>query len=232
MSKLTHLYIKTHNETGLKYFGKTIKSDPSNYTGSGIYWLQHLKKHGNNVTTEVIGSFEDLSKCSEKAISFSIENNIVQSKEWANLVIEDGIGQSPINTRWVTDGSNEIRILKTDTLPLGWREGRKDSITWLFKYNNPMQGKKSPNRGKKLTEDQKLLIGLLTKKGMESPAVKEKMCKPRKPFKRKNSYNVSNRLLERGQHPSQTKISCIHCHKEMSLTNFNRWHGNNCRERF
>lgn len=29
------LYIKQHNQTGLKYFGKTIRKDPKKYKGSG-----------------------------------------------------------------------------------------------------------------------------------------------------------------------------------------------------
>jgi hypothetical protein len=55
----TYLYIKTHNITGLKYFGKTTKKDPYSYIGSGEYWLSHLKIHGKNISTEIIGFFED-----------------------------------------------------------------------------------------------------------------------------------------------------------------------------
>jgi len=33
--KPTYLYIKEHSKTGLKYFGKTTKSDPTVYDGSG-----------------------------------------------------------------------------------------------------------------------------------------------------------------------------------------------------
>jgi hypothetical protein len=40
--KPTTLYVKTHNITGLKYFGKTT-NDPFKYKGSGKYWLDHLK---------------------------------------------------------------------------------------------------------------------------------------------------------------------------------------------
>lgn len=38
---IIHLYVKIHNVTGLKYFGKTTK-DPFKYRGSGKYWLAHL----------------------------------------------------------------------------------------------------------------------------------------------------------------------------------------------
>lgn len=49
--KPTWLYIKQHNVTKLKYFGKTTNGDPYKYKGSGIYWTRHLNKHGNDVTT-------------------------------------------------------------------------------------------------------------------------------------------------------------------------------------
>ena len=92
----TYLYIKTHNITGLKYFGKTT-GDPFRYRGSGKYWLDHLKIHGNNVSTEVLGLFEDKNECITAAIDFSNANNIVHAvnednkKVWANQIIENGI---------------------------------------------------------------------------------------------------------------------------------------------
>ena len=98
MSKLfkpTTLYIKTHNVTGLKYFGKTT-GNPHEYRGSGIYWTAHLRKHGYDVTTEVLGYYTDKDECTNAANLFSIENNIVKAvnednkKIWANQIIENG----------------------------------------------------------------------------------------------------------------------------------------------
>ena len=93
MFKPTYLYIKQHNITGLKYFGKTTKKDPIKYKGSGSYWKNHVKKHGYDVTTEIIGYYTDEEKCKYDALEFSIKNNITESKEWANQMLEDGIGQ-------------------------------------------------------------------------------------------------------------------------------------------
>ena len=84
-----YLYIKTHQTTSLKYFGKTTKSDPYNYKGSGTYWKSHLKKHGNNVDTEILGFFNE-DEVESVALKFSRDNNIVESKEWANLIEENG----------------------------------------------------------------------------------------------------------------------------------------------
>lgn len=85
-----YLYVKQHSVTGLKYFGKTKRKDPYTYLGSGIYWTKHFRKHGKEyVQTIKIWSFEDLQEATDFAIKFSLDNNIVESKEWANLIIED-----------------------------------------------------------------------------------------------------------------------------------------------
>jgi hypothetical protein len=88
--KPTFLYIKTHNTTGLKYFGKTV-SNRKQYRGSGTYWIRHLKKYGNDVSTEIVGYFTDEIWCMLFALEFSIINDIVNSKKWANLMLENGI---------------------------------------------------------------------------------------------------------------------------------------------
>jgi len=88
--KPTYLYIKTHNITGLKYFGKTTK-DPIKYKGSGKHWIRHIRKHGYDVTTEIFGYYKIEVECVNAALLFSQQNNIVESTEWANLMPENGI---------------------------------------------------------------------------------------------------------------------------------------------
>jgi hypothetical protein len=85
-----YLYIKRHNVTGLKYFGKTTR-DPYKYKGSGKHWLRHLSVHGHDVTTEVVGQFDNQSDCTKQALEYSRLHNIVESPEWANLILEDGV---------------------------------------------------------------------------------------------------------------------------------------------
>jgi transposase len=51
---IIYLYKKIHNKTGLQYLGKTISSDPHKYQGSGTHWKKHIKKHGYDVTTEIL----------------------------------------------------------------------------------------------------------------------------------------------------------------------------------
>jgi len=86
---ITYLYHKRHLKTGLNYFGKT-KTDPYNYRGSGVYWNDHLRKHGYDVETVQVWEFDNLEECSRFALEFSKKHNIVESKEWANLCPENG----------------------------------------------------------------------------------------------------------------------------------------------
>ena len=84
-----YLYIKTHQKTGLKYFGKTSRN-PYTYKGSGKYWKLHLRKHGNHVDTEVLGCYTE-DEVEDVALKFSKDNNIAESSEWANLIDENGL---------------------------------------------------------------------------------------------------------------------------------------------
>ena len=91
MSTTIYLYLKTHNKTGLKYFGKTSK-DPFKYKGSGKYWLRHLKVHGYDIATEIILETNDPEEIRRVGIDYSNKWNIVESDEFANLIIENGTG--------------------------------------------------------------------------------------------------------------------------------------------
>ena len=86
------IYVKEHCQTGMKYLGQT-KQDPHTYKGSGKYWKQHLKIHGTDVFTQVVFSSDNKEECKKFAIKFSLENDIVNSEEWANLKIEEMDGR-------------------------------------------------------------------------------------------------------------------------------------------
>lgn len=76
--------------TGLKYFGKTI-SNPFKYNGSGKLWKKHIKQYGKeHIKTLEIWGFDDQELCTEFALKFSEEHNIVKSIKWANIVPEKG----------------------------------------------------------------------------------------------------------------------------------------------
>ena len=136
------LYIATHNKTGLKYFGKTTRyfttqELQSKYHGSGTYWKRHLKKHGDDVTIEIYGIY-NIDEVNEVALRYSEENNIVKSKEYANLIIENGLDGGK-----QTDEITKRIIANTD------RESaeKKRQKTNMIKY-----GGKSPSCNKEISK--------------------------------------------------------------------------------
>lgn len=140
----TYLYIKTHNKTGLKYFGKTT-NDPYHYYGSGKHWLAHLEKHGYDISTKVIGFYETKEECYQAAIDFSLKNKIVESAEWANLILENGL-----------DGGDTGRTNygpMTDETKKKLSESKKGQKPWNSGLKGVTPGNKKPR-----TEEQKRKI--------------------------------------------------------------------------
>lgn len=174
----TWLYIKQHNVTGLKYFGKTVVKEPTKYKGSGLRWNNHLKIHTNNVTTTWYELFTDINKLVEYATTFSINNNIATSDEWANLIIENGVdgGGSPstetrakmsaaMKGRKLSDVVIAARVGRTITEKTRQRmslaqTGRTVSIEAKEKIRKANLGSTKSNETKaKMSESQKKIVG-------------------------------------------------------------------------
>lgn len=174
MFKPTYLYIKTHNDTGLKYFGKTIGKNPNAYKGSGTRWLNHINYHGYNVTTEILGYYITEEECKQVALEFSKKNNIVESTDWANLELEDGLNggfgaaghkNSQFGSYWITDGAKNKKLSKDLPIPDGWVKGRTMPIGWGDTVRNKLKGRThkemlGKEKANKLKEQkQKRMIG-------------------------------------------------------------------------
>jgi len=86
-----YLYIKQHNKTRLKYLGYT-KHNPYQYNGSGKYWKNHIKIHGTDISTYIVGTYNTPEELKEAGTFYSKVWNIVESDQWANLRIEEGSG--------------------------------------------------------------------------------------------------------------------------------------------
>jgi len=134
----TALLVMTHNKTGLKYFCKTTRMDDLHkYRGSGLHWKRHLKKHGRDVSVGVLGFYGDKERCTQAALNFSKENDIIASDQWANLIDENGLtgaGAGAANHRYGKEHPN-----KGGTRP--------EMIGRLVGEKNGMYGKPSPMRG-------------------------------------------------------------------------------------
>ena len=202
---MIYLYVKTHYETNLKYFGKTIRDDYEKYSGSGKHWKRHLKKHGDITKTELILASNDINEIEAVALRFSADHNIVKSKEWANIIPEngkDGGSLSEYHTEASRKKMSDNRRGKVGT-PAGWKheEGTKDQMSKMAKERCERLGapkgafKKGHvpiNKGTPMTKEQKIIL--------------------------------SNKLKV------QKKYICPHCSKECGGGNYTRWHGDKCKE--
>ena len=84
------LMIKTHNDTGLKYLCVTSKDNYELYKGSGVYWKNHIKEYGADITTEVLFETDDDDDLTQMGLKYSAAYDVVESSEWANLIPESG----------------------------------------------------------------------------------------------------------------------------------------------
>jgi hypothetical protein len=143
MFKPTWLYLKQHNTTGLKYFGKTVR-DPEKYFGSGVRWTNHLEKHGYDVSTIWKRLFTSEEELVQFALEYSKVNNIVESTDYANLIPEDGkIGG---DTGLTKEGRN---IIRAKSKAFKHSEESKEKIRAARKLQV------SPRLGKPHTEESK-----------------------------------------------------------------------------
>lgn len=128
---MLYLYVKQHTKTKLKYFGKTTR-DPYKYRGSGVYWKKHIRKYGiEHIETIDLWAFSDQEECSNFALIFSKNNNIIESNDWANLIDEDGRGGRGVPGRKQT---------------LEERQKRSDALVGKPKSESHKQNLRTPKR--------------------------------------------------------------------------------------
>jgi hypothetical protein len=151
-----YLYKKTHKVTGLQYLGKTISSNPYLYPGSGTYWRHHLEKHGNNVETEILRECQTEDELKEWGQHYSKLWNVVESKDWANLIEEAGSGGY-----W----SNESKQKLSNSM--------SNALSQLTKEQLTERMKKSCCNPESYTAEriEKSRLGMLGKKKTKTPAL-------------------------------------------------------------
>lgn len=203
MFKPTYLYVKTHNVTGLKYFGKTVRKNPQKYLGSGCRWKNHLKVHGNDISTEIIGYFTDEGECKRVALKFSKDNDIVNSKEWANLKEET------LDGGW--DHINNLDSESRDQLCYGWVKRMTKEERSAFRLKSVKRGEDHHMYGKHHTEETLLklrnrVVTEETRKRMsesrkyvkQSKETKEKTSKRFKGIPKSKEHNKKNSEANKG----------------------------------
>lgn len=238
MSNTIYLYLKTHNKTGLKYLGKTVK-DPFLYSGSGKYWLRHLKKNGDDVTTEILFESEDIEEIKEKGLHYSNLWDVVNSTEFANLIPEYGTGGDTSMT-FTEETKEKIRISLAK-----YREGKD-----LSQSEESKERKRIAQTGKKYSEESKKKMSeSATKRGFNGygfikghKSWNEGICGFMSDRKWVNNGIENKRINLSGDIPEgfvlgRTPFSvyesetCPYCGKIGKGGSMKRWHFNNCKNK-
>lgn len=216
------LLIKTHNKTGLKYLCYTQKEDHDLYLGSGKYWKRHLKEHGNDITTELIYQTEYYEDFVSYARIKSIEYNVVESADWANLRIEEGDGGDTVsNLRWITNGIEDLFYPKNKELPLGWRYGRTNC-----NFNNSEFQKEMNSRVDRSKIDVKAATDKATATKRERNSFRD--------ISGDNNPTKSAEVREKIKKAALERpiVVCPHCGKRGQLSpGMYQWHFDNCRNK-
>ncbi len=100
-----YLLLKIHNLTGLCYlcYHRGSRESCIKYKGSGKYWKNHYKVHGNDISTFFLLETNKIEEVQTKGPYFSKLWNVINSEEWANLCEENGKVGGP---RVALSGSN------------------------------------------------------------------------------------------------------------------------------
>lgn len=230
MSTKVALYIAEHNQTGLKYFGKTVQFYTEEdlqkyYHGSGKYWVNHLKKHGNDVTMKIYGVY-DSNEVEEVALKFSEENDIVNSKGWANLKPENG------KDGWIKGYNHSDKTkIKISEKQLGriLSEEHKEKLSKAaighIKSEEHRKNLSLANKGKKLSDETKRKVGLASKGRKQSEESKEKISKVHKGKPKSKESNLKRIQTAK----NKESVICPYCKKEGHPYGMKRWHFDNCK---
>jgi len=214
---MIYLYLKTHNQTGLKYLGKTTQ-DPYKYKGSGLHWKSHIKKHGNDVSTEILFQTEDREEFKRVATEYSEKWNIVESTVFANLMPEEGQGGNTGNQ---------------------WEKGH---TPWSKGLVLGPRGPQSEEHIKKRAESRKewVCVDGIWYKGLEAASKATGVPKGVLTYYKRNHGfdNINTSIYKKYEYAkdlnnigsvNKIKIKCPHCGKLANAGNLKRWHLDKCK---
>lgn len=224
ISMAIYLYIKQCDHCGLKYFGRTIKSDPYKYEGSGVKWKRHLKKHKSQQTTLELFQFENQQDATEFALDFSIKNNIVESKDWANMIPETALS---------SDTTYAGKIQKKKNL-------EKYGVEHNFQIPDIIQKMIQPRKETNLLK-YGATTWFATDAGRKSSSERMKKIRfsetaivcPHCQYESRDICNIKKYHFDNCKNNpdyTQTPYKCKHCQKEMTnRANFLKYHDSRCK---
>jgi len=237
------LYIATHNITGKKYFGKTTKyftekTLQENYHGSGVYWRNHLRKHGDDVTMKIYGIFStninDINYVEPIALKFSEENNIVKDYDiWANQIVENGLDGVIAGTKMSDDQKLKISNRMQNKVCVKDDNGDCFQIDQKDFDNGNFIG---VNKGIILTDNHKALINPTGRIHLEETKKKIGLAHKNKIVSDETKQKLSERAIgdewkekQSSSAKNRKQVTCPHCNKIGHPGNMKRWHFGNCK---
>ena len=148
------LYVKI-SPLGLKYLGKTEQNNVHEYLSSGDNWTSHIDENKftfKDIKTDILFESDDKAIFKEKCIHYSKLFNVVQSKQWANIVEEQGSGGNTNGGKKVINKAGkhlmvyDIEYYLNNGWNLGWNEFARKSQSEVKKdlligEKNGMYGK-------------------------------------------------------------------------------------------
>jgi hypothetical protein len=197
----TYLYIKQHSITKKKYYGKTTNLDPYKYNGSGKHWGDHIKVHGKEhiVTLWVSELYYDTSIV-EVALKFSADNDIVNSKEWANMKPENGLDGATPGVKHTEETKAKQSAAMT---------GKKHTT----EQNVAKSARQKDKKGKPHSEETKAKM-----KGRPSPNKDKKF-----------SVETKAKMSASSKGKPKKQVTCPNCGKTGGSNTMYRWHFDNCK---
>ena len=226
MNDKVTLYIATHNITGLKYFGKTTRYFNSgdlqkSYHGSGTYWRNHLKKHGNDVSMEIFQICSlienEIDFVTPIAIRFSKENDIVRSNSWANAKIEDGFEGGSLQ--------GELHPCFGKSLSAEHKKSVSDTNKGKPKSEEHKQKLREAATGRILSNETKLKLSI-TSSGERNGFYGKHHTEE---TKEKLKYPKSDETKKKLSISAKEKLICPHCGLAGGKSAMKRWHFDNCK---
>ena len=186
------------------------RQNPFSYPGSGVYWANHLKVHGNDVKTEILHECGVIEEIETLGLYYSNLWNIVESKDFANLVPETGENScGMLGKKQTQETKNKIsKSLKS----VPFTDERRMKISDALMGNVPW------NKGK---------TGVQSHTFEHKAYISEKYKGDQNPFHGKahtEEFKEHQRLNQ------QQKVKCPHCDVHGSIRVMKRWHFDKCKE--
>jgi hypothetical protein len=211
-----YLYVKTHNKTGLKYLGQTKSKNLHKYKGSGTYWKLHIKKHGYDVTTEILKECNSNDEIRYWGLYYSDLWNVVDDERWANLKEETGDARGRLSK----ESREKIRNSGLGRVP--WNKG----IT----YSNPnRRGITHSEETRKLLSEKLKGRSAWNKNIPVSKETKEKLRKVN--LGKTMTKEIKDKISKSNKGKTKPKATCPHCGQIGGVPQMVQWHFDNCKNK-